>query len=507
MVFLPLHPSGSLTTSFLANRDAHSVCFRTLHEKAIVPETLFWIATITTFLIANAPPAKLTAVLLKVLQCVPTDAAERLFPQNVGLESIASHITNYVVVPAKELVFLFALFVIVCPLWHSLSRSKDVWREIGTKHNIVFALTLFLGLALLVFPYSYPHGLNSHFSGLSGLGERFGAMSMAPFQEWNPIYYRRFLKPAIAHFVHLDGYVRYYLFSLLCTFLLTFMVVAFLESRSPAKEESRGQLLNPSLKWLVYLSLMTSSFVLVDFQWPGYSDSLSFGLLLLAASVPMTPEARLAVVVLCLINHDAIALAMVPVILFYFPRGERVNAVIAVVLFFGIVMASYSFSPFQGLQGQGIVREDAGSVWEAALHYYGLFLAGLFFSYKLFWIVFALGIAMLWQLKEKWNLTAVIVITSFPVLLTFFAWDTTRIAGWGWFGIVIAVSTLLQKYGELPKIQKHALLALACANLLIPSYNVVLFYKDSLSSYPYPGLYMLIDSSVRLLLSQVVGLI
>ena len=56
-------------------------------------------------------------------------------------------------------------------------------------------------------------------------------MSVAPFQEGDPLYYKRLLKPAIAHFVHLDGYVLYYLFSLICTYILIFLTVAFLESK------------------------------------------------------------------------------------------------------------------------------------------------------------------------------------------------------------------------------------------------------------------------------------
>jgi hypothetical protein len=265
--------------------------------------------------------------------------------------------------------------------------------------------------------------------------------------------------------------------------------------------EAHIRALSPQLRWLIYLSLMTSSFVIVDFQWPGYSDSLSFILLLLMASLPMTAEARLATLTLCLLNHEGIALALIPVILFCFPRSERVTALIAVALFFGIVVASYGFSGYQGLQGQGAVRQDGGSVWEAVLDYHGLFLAGLFFTYKLFWVALGLGLGLLWQLKKKWTLIAIVAITTFPVLLTFLAWDTTRIAGFGWFGMIIGVSVLLQNYGRLPKIQRYAFVALACVNLLIPSYNVVIFYKNSLSSYPYPGLYMFFDSSVRLLLT------
>jgi hypothetical protein len=34
-------------------------------------------------------------------------------------------------------------------------------------------------------------------------------------------------------------------------------------------------------------------------------------------------------------------------------------------------------------------------------------------------------------------------------------------------------------------------------NLLIPSYNVIIDYRNSLDMYPYRGLYKVIDSVVR----------
>jgi hypothetical protein len=89
----------------------------------------------------------------------------------------------------------------------------------------------------------------------------------------------------------------------------------------------------------------------------------------------------------------------------------------------------------------------------------------------------------------------------FPVLLTIFAWDTTRVAGFGWLGMLIALGILLQEYKRLSRVYHYGLFALACVNLLIPSYNVVIFYKDSLSYYRYPGFYMLIDSTARQLLT------
>ena len=484
-----------------ANRYIHHLLFRTVEDKEVIPQKLFWSAVFITFVIANVPPAKISAVLSRVLQIVSDNMSIALLSQNQDLQQIATRITESVVVPVKGCFFFLSLIVIAYPIVRCASRSRDFWCELGMKQTLLFSLGLFLALSFFVFPYSYPYGLNAHPSGLAGVGISFGRMSVAPFQEGDPMYYKRLLKPAIAHFVHLDGYVLYYLFSLICTYISIFLTVAFLESKFLGGRggENQPQSLNPKIKWLVYLSLMTSSFILVDFQWPGYSDHLSFILLLFMATLPMTSLARLATLVLCLVNHDGMALALVPVVLFCFPKAERVPALAIVTLFYGIVAAGYGFSAYEGLRGQGtVVRGEAGSVWEAALHIPGLYFAGLFFTYKLFWV--ALGL-VIWMLKEKATLTAICVITLFPVLLTLFAWDTTRVAGFGWLGMLIALGILLQEYKRLSRVYHYGLFALACVNLLIPSYNVVIFYKDSLSYYRYPGFYMLIDSTARQLLT------
>jgi hypothetical protein len=107
---------------------------------------------------------------------------------------------------------------------------------------------------------------------------------------------------------------------------------------------------------------------------------------------------------------------------------------------------------------------------------------------------------MAWNQKDRATLTSIVGITFFPVLLTLIAWDTTRVAGFGWLGLLIALGVLMREWSRQPKVYHYALLALTSANLLIPSYNVVLGFKDSFSKYPYPGFYMLIDSTARLLL-------
>jgi hypothetical protein len=485
------------------NRYAHHLLFRTLEERDVLPKKLFWIAVFTAFVIASASTVKISAAVSKVLELVPDALYKNLFPISADIQRASQQITEHVLVPLKELLFLVSFLTIAYPIIRCASKSRDFWRRLVSKQTVLPALTLFLLLSLFVFPYSYPRGLHSHPSGLAGMGQWFGQMSVAPFQENNEMLYKRLLKPAIAHFIHLDGYVRYYFFSLICTYILILLTVVFSETRllSTTSGEDHLQSPNPKVKWLIYLSIMTSSFILTDFQWPGYSDHLSFILVLFMATIPMTSQARLATIALCLLNHDGIALALVPVILCCFPKKERVTALIGVGLFYGIVAAGYGFSVDRALQGQQTVSDSgSGPVWETALRDPGFFLASLFFTYKLLWIAPALAAVVLWNQKDKATLAAIVGITFFPVLLTLIAWDTTRVAGFGWLGLLIAFGVLMRVWSRQPKIYHYALLALTSANLLIPSYNVVLGFKDSFSKYPYPGLYMLIDSGARLLI-------
>jgi hypothetical protein len=86
-----------------------------------------------------------------------------------------------------------------------------------------------------------------------------------------------------------------------------------------------------------------------------------------------------------------------------------------------------------------------------------------------------------------------------PVALTLVAWDTTRVAGFGWIGVVIGLAALFEETPALANGYQKAVAGLAAVNLAIPSYNVVLYYSDTLT-YPYPGLYRLIDSLIRAVL-------
>ncbi len=488
-----------------ANVYSPSVLFDISEDREVIPQKLFWIAAFIAFLIANAPPKRISPLIAGVLQLIPEKLTRGLLPQNQDIVQISNQIVSLIVVPIKKLFFFLAFLVIAYPIVRAVFKSAPFWHKLGLKRTALSALFLFLLLSLITFPYANPHGPHQGQYGLSGMGIDYGRMSMAPFAEDDGALYSRLLKPAIANFIQMDGYVRYYLFSLVCTYLLVFLTLVFLESKiflNATNGGDQGQTLRPKARWVVYLSIMTSAFILVSFQQPGKVEHLVFILILLMVCIPMTSQARLGSITLSTLSHDGSAIALLPVILFCFPKEEKLNALLIMALFYGLMLASYGFNFSEGLQGHGSMVNE-GSVWTIVIQYPAYFLAGLFFSYKLFWLVFLYVLWMLWLQKHKVTMAALTAITLFPIGLCLIAWDTTRVNGVGFLGVLIGLVILMKNFQELPRLHYQLLLLAIYINLFIPTYNVVLWppvqggppiWLNSLSDYSYPGLYMLVNS-------------
>jgi len=479
----------------LSQRYRQFLSFATSKDKDIIPQRIFWAAVIITFSIANAPPDRIYKIILEVLQpLIPV----KLLLENSYLKQDYSFgqkaVNSNIIIPLKEFIFFLAFLVIAYPILRSLWKSKSLWDKFEIKKTAISALGFFLVLSLLAFPYAYPYGLNPHRSGLAGIGRKYGLMSLEPFTSNDAQIYRRLLKPALAHFIQMDGYILYYLFSLICTYFLIFMTLAFIESKileNQTFDENKRNFLDPKGKFLIYLSVMTSSYMMVSFQWPGYPEQLAFILILLMAFIPMTYQGRLGTIALCMLTHDGTAFALVPIILWCFPKKERGKALLVVSLFFVIWLASYGLDLHQGLEAYYSVGGELSN-WEAVTRNPGLTLAGVFFSYKLFWIVFLYVVWRLWSYKDKATLVGIVTMIVFPVFTLLLAWDATRLTGFGFLGMLITLSILIHEYKQLPIQHYYVLLAIIWINIFIPSYNIVLEYQDSLANYPYPGLYMLI---------------
>jgi hypothetical protein len=104
---------------------------------------------------------------------------------------------------------------------------------------------------------------------------------------------------------------------------------------------------------------------------------------------------------------------------------------------------------------------------------------------------------MLWKENRRATSLGIAAITVFPVLLSLLAWDTSRVAGFGFLGMLWAIVFLLQNWRSLPRNHSLALLTVLCVNIAFPSYNVIIEYADSISNYSHPGLYRVIHSLVH----------
>lgn len=466
------------------------ILFPTLKEKDVVNRIVFWLAVFVLFLLANLSPNIAQQVFSRALELISPNLVEK-----------TDKVVELFFLPIKGFLFLIAFLVILYPILNSCWQSRTLWQQLNTKRIAIDAVLIFLILSVLVFPYGYPHGLNAGFLGLSGLGNAYGDMSLDPFAENNIWVYRRILQPAIAHFIQMDGPLLYYIYSLFCTYLLIFLTTIFVELKIFKNQNSEigtSKKIDFSKRFWLYVSVATSSYIITGFLWPGYPDQLSFILILLMAYIPMSRQARLGIFALCMVSHDGSAFALTPIALFCSPKHERYKSLLVIAIYFAILLSFYGAGFNSKLETEHL-GVSGKSNFQFLLENPGLALAGVSLSYKLLWLLFFYLGCQLWQQKEKVSLVAIAALTFFPVLMIFIALDTTRLIGFGFLGLLISCSILFgELWQKIPKYHHYLLLFIIYSNILIPSHTVVLIYQDSLSTYPYRGIYQLIYSGLQL---------
>jgi hypothetical protein len=458
--------------------------------KNIINQRILWIAIFGLFILANLSPTiakQIISIFLTLVSPSLIEKTDKLF--------------EWFFLPFKGWLFLIGFLIIIYPIIKSVWQARNLFSQLNTKRIFIASGLIFIILSLLVFPYSYPNGLNAGMFGLSGLGIDYGDMSLAPFAEDSIFVYRRMLQPAIAHFIQMDGPVLYFIYSLLCTYILIVLSLIFIESKIVQnKEFGQRELLTFKQRFLLYISLATSSYLMTCFLWPGYPEQLTFILILLMACIPMNNQARLGIFTLCMLAHDGSAFALTPIALFCLPKSEKYQALFVLFLFFGVLLALYG-AGLNNKLGTDHLGVGGKSNFQILLENPGLALAGLWFVYKFLWGLFIALAYYLWQRKEKATLLAIAAISLFPALMTFIALDTTRLAGFGFLGMLITCSILLIEFWQkISQYHRYLLLVIIYGNILIPSHTVVLTYPDTFSTYPYRGIYQLIYSGFHLLL-------
>ncbi len=166
----------------LSDRYASFISFATLKEKDFIPNGIFFTAVFITYSVANAPPNIFYPAILGALQYLPKTVLNKLYAK-YDSQLVVETILRHIVIPVKGFLFFIGFLILVYPILVSLWKSKSFWYELGAKRIGILAFGFSLILSLLVFPYAYPYGLNQHPSGLAGMGERYGRMSLAPFAQ------------------------------------------------------------------------------------------------------------------------------------------------------------------------------------------------------------------------------------------------------------------------------------------------------------------------------------
>ncbi len=447
---------------------------------------LFWPCTFLLFALVHFPIDRLDALIRHVFSALPDGTFPATWSGTSGEITDPKKVGALLISPMLGFLFYGALLVLLLPFVRSILRSgfcPSFARFLRSHKRLVCGS--FAGLCILTVPFRQPYAL-------SGLGFFAAKMSLSPFDRTSeefPWTYRRLLMPALANSFQLRG-ALYWGFSLLCTIGLLALVMYCIDQWSGSVSGTRRDRVphgSSSLsRTLVLVSMCTSSFIMSNFIWPGYPEQLAYALILVAASAPMTRLARLAIVALALLAHEATAFALTPIIVICFPRGERLRAlsIIGIYGLLWLLSASLTGTTLtEILTTHQILGSQAQRSVLSMIHDHpGRFALGVALGHKLAWLAVGFAFFSLWRQGRRADARALLVLTLVPLLALLVAWDTSRMTGLGFLGVVFSIALLLQS-GLL---QRRVVLFVALLNLLTPSYNIMLVEPIS---YPFDGAY------------------
>ncbi|MCP2729655.1 hypothetical protein [Limnofasciculus baicalensis] len=464
------------------NRYKQYILFQNSDNKDILHPYIFWSSVATIYLVANAPKNRILLVANHLVKSWPNpdQYLPYLVMKKIGINNSSDLIVQLGIIPLKELLFFVAMLLLFLPIFRAINREKRLIVNNNFSRILIASLLIFITLAILVFPYRYPLG-----SG--GMGVHYGIHSSDPFAQNAGWYYRRLLMVAVAHFIQMDGPILYYLFSLFCTYILIFMSLSFIESKLLTYNllNQIESIANYKIIFICYLSLATSSFIIFNFQTPGYTEQFFFILLLIAASIPMTRQERLSIVALSLATHEVSIFVFIPIIFICFPGREIGKCLAVIALYFAIWLAGNGLNLTKAVALQSQVKEHSGLYYWVENPLLGL--GGLFFAYKLILLIVLYVLWKLWRNGERKLVIALTTIILFPAITIIPSVDTSRMMGMGFLGVLICFSILINEWHSL-KINKNIVLAIASVNIIFPSYNVLLY----IGFQCYSGLYHLI---------------
>jgi hypothetical protein len=413
--------------------------------------------------LVEAPPRRLhvlwfwgPVVVLLAIACFGAEHWQRWFgllPQAVRRAVAAPGYVEQPLAACEASVFLACLVVL---LWRNLGLFRQVVRMLqpGDLRAALYAIAALQCLSFVTRPSSF--------------GVDYQILSLHPFGQATGVFNRRILDVALAYYLHLSGGL-FIVLHVLTVFALLALTRAYLRRRGAEPN------------FLCFVSLATSSFVIFNFQYPGYPDPLVLVLVLIALSAALDIEGLALLVVLALLTHEALAAALFLPLLPALARRVWPVVLLPFAIYGLFWLADFGFDPFAG--------------WSEQVHFHGLsgpealarrplvILFGVAAAGKLLWLavgehlVFAarrFGPAALARLAAPLLGMAAICVLSY---------DTSRMAEVGFPTLLLAWSGCVARW------PRRAILAVAIANLALPSVYVSPYFENALGVMWPPGLY------------------
>jgi hypothetical protein len=334
--------------------------------------------------------------------------------QDAGKALKWSYFVSIIVPNLKGLFFFVAVAALFYPIARDICRIlKSDWQKyIG-----------FTGISLIISSLLLALGPQL---GLRSMGESYGRMAQSPFSEPAGWLNTRLLMPAVSHIFFFREKWLYFIFSIVLINIFITMLQAWNEK-------------NAHLSAWQILSVCTSSFVMLQFQFPGYPDILVFLFFILVMLDDICQEAKLSLLFLGLITHESSV--FIGVILAWRFLDRKNGAIYLAILFLytGIWILTAK-GDISSILSSHNVNGISGLEWIHKHPWREMF--GIFFSYKLLWLLVIVGVITSYLSVKYKDGIFIIAVFGMGVAMTFLGVDTSRLLGFAFPGLLVSLAVL-----------------------------------------------------------------
>ena len=343
----------------------------------------------------------------------------------------------------KAVVFFVAFVALVIPI---AKDSWSIWRK-SSWRDILIPLAVALGVMVVSMALTFQRGPLA-------LGVDYSLRSASPFTQISDWQNTRLLMPALSYFLLLRGTWPFYAFFLALTFLFIAMLYSWTRAHAP-------------LSLWEFLSLCTASFVVYQFQIPGYPDILVFIFFLLVMRSDFSPAAKLSALLLALIAYEASFIIGLILAWKYLPRKEQIAYLLGIGIY-GLVWLGVWNLDVAAILSSHNVEGMSGLQW--VLQHPTLEFFGVLAAFKALWVVMLWAASSAVPLKRS-EAAFILLIIGGGILMTISAVDTSRLMGYA-FPALLSSLALLTNPPASGTTGRRVLSLLFGVNLLIPSVYV-----------------------------------